>query len=94
MKDLDNTFKLTGIGNSEIADEWYKLCIASGYETAYPSVERFLASVGRQKFLEPLYGEMMKTENGKAMAKTIFSNARNNYHPITALKIEKLLKGK
>ncbi len=94
MKDLDHTFKLTGIGNSEIADEWYKLCIASSYETAYPSVERFLASVGRQKFLEPLYGEMMKTEKGKAMAKTIFSNARNNYHPITALKIEKLLKGK
>ncbi len=94
MKDLDYTFKLTSTGNSEIADEWFKLAIASNYETAYPAMEKFLNTVGRQKFLEPLYAEMMKTENGKVMAKNIFSESKDNYHPLTALKIERKLSGK
>jgi len=94
MKDLDATFKLTGIGNSEIADEWYKLSIASGYEVAYPAMKQFLNTVGRAKFLEPLYSEMNKTAPGKIMASEIFSNSKKNYHPLTALKIQKLLEGK
>ncbi len=94
LKDMDRTFHLTGISNCEIADEWYKLSIASGYEPAYPAMEKFLGMVGRQKFLEPLYAELVKTENGTGMAKTIFSNSKNNYHPLTALRIQKKLKGK
>jgi hypothetical protein len=92
MKDLDDTFHFTVSTNSEIADEWYKLCIASNYEIAFPSMEHFLTNVGRKKFLEPLYGEMMKTEKGKSMAKAIFEKAKPNYHPQTAEKIEKMLK--
>jgi hypothetical protein len=92
MKDLDETFHFTVSTNSEIADEWYKLCIASNYEIAFPAMEQFLTNVGRKKFLEPLYGEMIKTEKGKSMAKAIFEKAKPNYHPQTAEKIEKMLK--
>ncbi len=92
MKDLDETFHFTVSTNSEIADEWYKLCIASNYEVAFPAMEQFLTNVGRKKFLEPLYGEMIKTEKGKSMAKAIFEKAKPNYHPQTAEKIEKMLK--
>lgn len=92
MKDLDDTFKLTDSKNSEIADEWFKLCINSDYEAAYPNMELFLGSVGRQKFLEPLYSELITTEKGKELAKSIFGKSRTNYHPLTALKIEKILK--
>lgn len=92
MRELDNVFQLTVTGNSEIADEWYKLAIASGYDAANAAMEQFLLNVGRKKFLEPLYSEMMKTEKGKTLAREIFEKAKPNYHPQTAEKIESILK--
>lgn len=94
MKDLDQTFSLTTSGNSEIVDEWFKLAISSDYKVAYPAMEKFLGSVGRKKFLEPLYGEMIKTEKGKEMARRIFNQSKQNYHPLTASKIQKILYSK
>lgn len=94
MKSLDNAFSLTGISNAEIADEWYKLAIASNYSEANLEMKKFLGSVGRQKFLQPLYSELIKTPDGKKMANEIFAQSKMNYHPLTALKIEKILKAK
>lgn len=92
MNDLDTQFRLTGLGNSEIADEWYRLAISSGYEKAYPAMEEFLGRVGRKKFLEPLYMELMKTAKGQQLALSVFEKIKANYHPQTAKKIERILK--
>ncbi len=94
MEELDLVFHLTDSKNSEIADEWYRLAIASNYEKAYPQMEIFLGTVGRKKFLEPLYMEMKKTDKGKMMAAQIFDKSKRNYHPLTAQKIESILNGK
>ncbi len=91
MKTLDNKFQLSISKNSEIADEWYKLSLLSNYEMAFPSMKIFLTTVGRKKFLEPLYHEMIKTEKGKKMALEIFDMAKNNYHPLTAKKIQEII---
>ncbi len=91
LKQLDERYLLTGIGNYEIADKWYLLCIASGYTQAYPSVETFLKSVGRKKFLEPLYKELVKTDQGKTLAKKILAEAAPNYHPLTTKKIRTIV---
>lgn len=93
MKELDERFQLSVSTNSEIADEWYRLSIASGYQDAYAAMEEFLCTVGRKKFLEPLYLEMKKTPEGLKMAQRIFEKAKPNYHPQTAEKIEGLLRG-
>jgi aminopeptidase N len=92
MQMLDKAFAFTSSTNSEIADEWFKLAIASDYEAAYPAMRDFLGRVGRKKFLEPLYSELIKTEKGRKMATEIFTSSKSNYHPLTALKIEQLLK--
>jgi leukotriene-A4 hydrolase len=92
MQKLDDAFKLTGISNCEIAAEWYKLAISSNYKNAFVAMEFFLSSVGRKKFLEPLYREMMNTHEGKIMGKSIFEKSKLNYHPQTAKKIEGVLK--
>lgn len=94
MKDLDNVFHLSASQNSEIADEWYKLSIISNYKDAYPNMEIFLSKVGRKKFLEPLYGELIKTNEGKKIANDIFNKYRINYHPLTAQKIASILETK
>lgn len=94
LEKLDGDFNLTETGNSEIAAEWFKLSIASGYATAYPAIERFLGSVGRKKFLEPIYRELLKSPDGKARAQKIFDQSQANYHPLTAIKIRQILEGR
>lgn len=92
MQDLDNTFHFTHTQNSEIEDVWYLQSLKSKYETAYPEMKAFLNVTGRQKFLEPLYQEMMKTPDGIKMAKSIYAKARPNYHPLTQKDIDKIVK--
>jgi len=94
MTYLDQNFNLSKSQNSEIAAEWFKLSIASNYAIAYPEMEKFLSKVGRKKFLEPLYGEMKKSKENSEMAQLIFAASKKNYHPLTAIKIGKLLNAK
>ena len=91
---LDKAFAFSKIGNSEIADLWFIISVRAGYNTAYPPMEQFLSSVGRRKFLEPLYGEMMKTPANAAMAKTLYEKYRKNYHPLAQESLDKMMSGK
>lgn len=91
MKDLDAVFGFTNSGNSEILTAWFVHAIRNKYEPAYPNIEKFLIEVGRRKFLTPLYGEMIKTEDGKEMAKRIYAKARPNYHFVSVNTIDDML---
>lgn len=93
MKLLDDTFHFTQSGNCEIADIWFVNSIAAGYEAAYPAMDKFLSSVGRRKFIEPLYEEMMKTGK-QEMAKTIYEKYRGNYHPLAQMTLDKTINKK
>jgi hypothetical protein len=48
----------------------------------------FLKSVGRRKFLKPIYSELMKTPEGQARARAIYAEARPGYHPIAQTSID------
>lgn len=91
MKALDAAFSLSKTKNSEQADLWYLLAIKANYEPAYAAMEAFLNVTGREKFLQPLYKEMMQTENGRAMAKRIYEVSRPNYHPLTQRTIDEIV---
>lgn len=94
MKALDQAFRFTNTGNSEIADLWFLLSIKTGYTAAYPAMKQFLYVTGRQKFLEPLYKAMKATPEGMAMAKEIYAKARPNYHPLAQKTIDEVLNSK
>jgi len=79
---LDKTFRFTGSGNSEVAFQWFLMSIKAGYTTAYPAMENFLSSVGRRKFIEPLYAELMKSPKGASLARELYLKYRGNYHPL------------
>ena len=91
LAELDTAFHLTDAGNSEITNQWLLLAIGSGYEAAYPRLERFLTSMGRRKFLKPLYEELVKTPEGKARALAIYRKARPTYHPIAVATVDKIV---
>ncbi len=92
MSLLDKEFKFSQSGNAEIQTAWYTWAIQKQYQPAYSYIESFLSSVGRRKFLRPLYGEMIKTAEGKAWAKKIYATARANYHPVAYTTIDAMLK--
>ena len=67
------------------------MAVRGGYEPAYPRLQDFLTSVGRRKFLKPLYTELAKTDEGKRRALAIYEKARSRYHPISAATIDEVL---
>ncbi len=91
MIDLDNTFGWTATNNTEIKDAWFKLAINQGYgPKILPEIRTFLVNVGRRKYLTPLYTAL--TEKGMYKeAKSIFDEAKPNYHSISANSIQALL---
>jgi leukotriene A-4 hydrolase/aminopeptidase len=94
MSELDQAFHLTKSGNSEIAFQWLIMSIKNHYEPAYPRLEEFLMTIGRRKFIKPLYEEMAKTPEGKERALAIYRRARATYHPISVASIDEVLKWK
>ena len=94
MAQLDRQFQLTRSGNSEIIFQWLLMSIRNRYEAATPRLEEFLTSVGRRKFLEPLYTELAKTPEGRTRAQAIYTRARPTYHPIAAASVDKILQKK
>ncbi|MBW8050585.1 MAG: M1 family metallopeptidase [Cytophagales bacterium] len=91
MGELDSSFEFTNSGNAEILCAWYLHVIENKYTAALPALEKFLLNVGRRKFLKPLYKAMVKTEDGKEMAKAIYSKARPNYHFISVNTIDEIV---
>jgi leukotriene-A4 hydrolase len=91
MKQLDDRFHLTRTGNYEILAEWLLMAIESGYEPADERLHEFLLSVGRMKYLRPLYAQLKKSPGGRERALVLYREAKPLYHPIAQTAIERLL---
>ncbi len=92
MEDLDRRFHFTQSGNSEILCQWLELSIRSNYMAADTALEKFLISVGRRKFLKPLYAALIETPAGKEKARAIYAKARPGYHSVSSGTIDEMLK--
>jgi aminopeptidase N len=91
MARLDREFHFTDSGNSEILHQWLLMAVETGYVPGYPKVEEFLASVGRRKFLRPIYSELMKSPEGQALARRVYARARPTYHPIAQATLDAIV---
>jgi hypothetical protein len=89
MKRLDTEFHLTASGNSEVLSQWLLMAVRHGYAPADARLEEFLTTVGRRKYVKPLYAAL---DAKKAAA--IYDRARPLYHPITQGTIDALLAAK
>ncbi len=92
MQSLDKAYSLTASGNNEILQQWLLMSVKNGYEPADEKLAQFLNSVGRRKYIKPLYEELAKTEKGKDRAIEIYETARPGYHPIAQSTIDAILR--
>jgi leukotriene-A4 hydrolase len=90
MTSMDQAWKVTTIGNNEVLFKWLENAINANYQAAYDELEVFLMSVGRRKFVQPLFEAMVNTGQTE-MANKIYKKARANYHSVTTNTIDELL---
>jgi leukotriene-A4 hydrolase len=92
LQDLDRIYRLTDSGNSEILFLWLRIAIRNTYTPALPALERFLTSMGRRKFLRPLYEDLMKQNWGQVEARRIYAKARPTYHTVSTSTLDQIVK--
>lgn len=91
LAELDAAFHLTDSGNAEILFAWLVRAIDAGYRAADDRVAEFLATVGRRKFVAPLFQHLAATEEGLERAERIYAVARARYHPVTYRTVDRIL---
>jgi leukotriene-A4 hydrolase len=80
---LDRTLSLSGRGNYEILVEWLTIAAASDFEPAFARLREVLASVGRMKYLRPLYTALGRSPRTRALAREVFATAKPRYHQLS-----------
>ncbi|MCU1259395.1 MAG: Peptidase rane alanine aminopeptidase [Bryobacterales bacterium] len=92
MAELDAAFHFTASGNDEILQQWLVMSVRNGYAAADEKLGDFLLTVGRRKYIKPLYEELVKTPAGKQRAASIYERARPGYHPMAQTTIDGILR--
>ncbi len=90
MAQLDDVFHISNTGNSEVLFAWLLQSIRKKYTSAYPQLEHFLMTVGRRKFVAPLFSEMVKT-NQTRLAQSIYAKSKPTYHAVTIGTVDEIL---
>lgn len=90
MTDLDKVLFITETKNNEVLFAWLEQSILKKYTPAYGRLETFLNTVGRRKFVAPLFEAMVKTGQ-KDLAEKIYSTSRSKYHAVTVGTVDQIL---
>lgn len=88
---LDEEGQFTASSNSEILYRWLRMAVRNHYEPAYGALEHFLRTVGRRKYVKPLYEDLMKSPERRRWAESLYADVRSRYHPITQAAIDEIL---
>ena len=90
LLDLDTTFNFTLSQNAEIACDWFRVAIRNHYDPVLEALSSFLITVGRAKFVKPLYIEL-QVAGYQQEAQQIYQQARAGYHPSLQVQLDKLI---
>lgn len=92
LKKLDSYFHFKNCGNSEIMTDWFILGIKNKYTELNPEIRKFLAKVGRRKYILPIYESLIKNPQTKELAEDLFESNMTRYHAVSRNSIKKLFK--
>ena len=89
---LNERLALSETGNNEVLFLWLEAALRNEYPPAVSQAETFLAEVGRNKFVEPLFAAMWETGGwGQPIATRIYDETRSGYHSYTRGKVDAIV---
>lgn len=89
---LSELLNLATQHNSEVRFAWLDLAIGNRYPPAEAQAEDFLLSMGRRKFVLPLFRDLMaQGQWGQAIARRVYAAARPGYHSVTVNSVDKVV---
>lgn len=84
LADLEATLNLRDEGNAEVLFGWLQIAVQHRYQPAVPTLEKFLTTMGRRKFVLPLFQSLWAEGDwGRPIATRLYARARPGYHPVT-----------
>ena len=84
LADLEATLNLREEGNAELVFAWLQIAVQHRYQPAVPTLEHFLTTMGRRKFVLPLFTSLWAEGDwGRSIATPLYARARPGYHPVT-----------
>lgn len=92
LDQLEQALSLNATGNSEVLFNWLELVVRNSYDPGVASLERFLSSQGRGKFVRPLYRALMAQGAwGQTIARRVYAQARPMYHPLVTEALDRIV---
>ena len=89
---LDQALGLSGTGNNEVRFLWLELALNNRHDPVIPQAQQFLGTVGRNKFVSPLYRAMSAQGDwGLAIARPLYQQTRGSYHSMTRGNVDAIL---
>ena len=88
---MGSTYSLTSSKNAEVTTRFFVVALMAGDRTVIKPVTDLLGSIGRMKFVRPLYRRLKVVD--EAAAKECFERYRDFYHPICRNMVQKDLFG-
>jgi hypothetical protein len=68
---------------------WLQLAVQHRYQPAVPTLEHFLTTMGRRKFVLPLFTSLWAEGDwGRSIATPLYARARPGYHPVTTNSVD------
>jgi leukotriene-A4 hydrolase len=90
MQLIDKDLNVTLADNPEIGQRWFPLAIAVNYQDAFPTIKKYVQTIGRQKYILPVYTALVR--NGyRNLAFQWYDEKKTFYHPIAAANIRKII---
>lgn len=87
---MGDAYKLTSSRNVELSSRYLRVGLRAKDESVYQPTADLLGTVGRMKFVRPLYRELASAD--RKLALETFEKNRDFYHPICKAIVEKDLK--
>ena len=89
LADLESALNLREEGNAELVFAWLQIAVQHRYQPAVPTLERFLTTMGRRKFVLPLFTSLWAEGDwGRSIATPLYARARPGYHPVTTNSVD------
>lgn len=90
LAELDSNYGFSSTKNAEIFTEWALLVVPLRHVIVDEQLKEFLKTVGRIRYIEPLYRMLAATPQKREWMRKIYREARNSYHPQAQMLLDQI----